>query len=62
MARMYYNEESPGRYFGDSPQLNNGILDWVVTCHMTPEISDFIPVSMAEMDKYIEVTYGYLVT
>ena len=29
---------------------------------MTPEISDFIPVPMAEMDKYIEVVYMHSVT
>ena len=42
MARMSDNKESPGRYFGDSSQLTNWILDSVATCHMTPQVSDFV--------------------
>ena len=40
---MYDNDESPSKYFGDSPQLTNRILDSGATCHMTPQVSDFIP-------------------
>ena len=29
--------------FGDSLQLTNWILDSGATCHMTPDISDFLP-------------------
>ena len=32
------------------------------TCHMTPEISDFIPGSLEDTHKYIEVTDGHHVT
>ena len=41
MARMYFNLESPRRYFGYSSQLTNWILDSGTTCHITPEILDF---------------------
>ena len=62
MARMYSNVESPRRNYGDSLQLTNWILDSVTTCHMTPEISDFIPGSLVETDKYIKVVDGNLIT
>ena len=48
MAQMSSNIESPRRYFGDSLQLTNCILDSFVTCHVTPEISDLIPGSLVE--------------
>ena len=51
---MSSNEEIPRRDFGDSSQLINWILDSGETFHMTPDISDFIPGSLAETDKYIE--------
>ena len=56
---MSSNADSSGRDFGDRLQLTNWILDSGVTCHITPEISDFIPGSMMEMDKYIEVADGH---
>ena len=31
-------------------------------CHMTPEVSDFIPGSLQDTDKYIEVADGHHVT
>ena len=62
MARMSSNVEIPRRYFGDSLQLNNCILDSGATCHMTPDISDFILGSLVEKDKYIEVADGHFVT
>ena len=62
MARMSPNEESPRRNYGYSSQLTNWILDSSVTCHMTPEISDFIPGSFLEKDKYIELSDGHFVT
>ena len=43
MARMSGNDECPGGNLGDSLQLTNWILDLGATCHMTPEVSDFIP-------------------
>ena len=62
MARMYSNEESHRINYRDSSQLNNWILDSGDTCNMIPDISDFIPVSLLETDKYIEVAYGHFVT
>ena len=43
MARMSGNDECPSEKFGDSLQLTNWILDSGATCHMTPEVSYFIP-------------------
>ena len=61
MAYMSYNAETPIRYLGDSSKLTNSILDSGATCHMTPYISYFIPVSLVETDKYIEVANGNFV-
>ena len=47
--------KSPRRYFGYILELTNWILESGKTCHMTPEISDFVLVSIVETDKYIEV-------
>ena len=62
MAHMYSNSENPRRYFGDSSQLTNWVLGSGATFHMKPDISDFIPGSFVETDKYIEVSYGHSVT
>ena len=51
MACMSGNDEYPGENFGDSSQLTNWILDYGATCHMTPEVSDFIPGSLEDTDK-----------
>ena len=59
---MYSNSENPRRYFGDSSQLTNWVLGSGATFHMKPDISDFIPGSFVETDKYIEVSYGHSVT
>ena len=58
----YSNVESPRRTYWDSLQLTNCILDSCVTCHMTPDISGFIPGSLGEADKYIKVVDGHFVT
>ena len=42
MACMSGNDECPSRNFGDNSQLNNWVLYSGATCHMTPEVSDFI--------------------
>ena len=55
---MSSNVESPRRDFDDSLYLTNSILDSGVTCHMTPEISDFVPVSLVETDTYVEFSGG----
>ena len=62
MARMSTNAESPRRNYGDSLQLTNWILESGATCHMKPEISDFLPGSLVQTDKYIEVVDGNYVT
>ena len=59
---MSFNEEITTRYFGDSLQLTNYILDAGATCRITPNISDFTPGSQVETDKYIEVADGHFVT
>ena len=41
MAQMSGNEESSSRYFVDSLQLTNWILDSGATCHMTPQVLGF---------------------
>ena len=40
---MSDNKESPVRHFGDSSQLTNWILDSGTMCHMTQQVSGFIP-------------------
>ena len=62
MARMSVNDECPSGNFGDSSKLTNWILDYGATCHMTPEVSYFIPSSLEDTDKYIEVAYIHHVT
>ena len=55
MAQMSSNDERKSENCGDSSQLTNWILDSGATCHMTPEVSDLIPGSLEDTDKYIEV-------
>ena len=59
---MYRNDERASEKYGDSSQLTNWILDSGATCHMTPEVSDFISGSVGDTDKYIEVADGHHVT
>ena len=62
MGRMSGNDESSSRDFGDLSQLTNWILDSGATCHMTPQVSYFIPGSLEDTDKHIEVADGHNVT
>ena len=62
MARMSDNNKIRSKDFGDSSQLNNCILDSEATCHMKPQVSDFIPGSLEYRDKHIEVAGGHDVT
>ena len=62
MAQMSYHYKSSSRYFGERLQLTNCILGSVATCHITPQVSDFIPGSLDDTDKYIEVADGNHVT
>ena len=59
VAPMSSNAERTRRYFGDSSQLTNWIVDSGETCHITPDISNNIPGSLVETDKYVEVSYRY---
>ena len=55
MAFMSGNDKSYSRYFGDRSKLTNWVLDSGATCHMTPQVSDFILSSLEDINKYIEV-------
>ena len=59
---MSDNNECSMRYFCDSSQLTNWVLDSGETCHMTPQVSHFIPGKLEDTDKHIEVTDGNHVT
>ena len=43
MARMSNDDKRENKDYGDSSLLTNWILDSGATCHMTPEVTDFIP-------------------
>ena len=59
---MSRDDERKSIKYGDSFQLTNWILDSGATCHMTPEVSDFVPGTLEDTDKYIEVADGHHVT
>ena len=58
MAQMSSDDKRENKNCGDSSQLTNWILDSGATCHMTPEVTDFIPGSLEDTDKFIEVADG----
>ena len=62
MARMSNDDVSKNKDYGDSSQLTNWILDSGATCHMTPEVTDFIPGTLEDTDKFIEVADEHHVT
>ena len=43
MTRMFNDDERKSGEYGESLKLTNWILDLGATCHMTPEVTDFIP-------------------
>ena len=51
MAQMSSDAERKSVKYGDSSQLPNWILNSGATCHMTPEVSDFIPGTLEDTDK-----------
>ena len=55
----FSDEEHKSVKYCDSSQLTNWILDLGATCHMTPEVTDFIPGSLEDTDKFIEVADGH---
>ena len=62
MARMSNDDVSGNKDYGDSLQLTNWILDSGATCHMMTKVTDFIPGSLEDTDKFIEVADGHHVT
>ena len=50
MARMSSDDELKNVNYGDSSKLTNWILDSGATCHMTPEVTDFISGSLEDTD------------
>ena len=62
MVRMSSNDECLSGNFGDISQLTNFFLDSGATCHMTLDVSNFIPCSLKDRAKHIEVADGYHVT
>ena len=58
MAQMSSDDEHKIIKYGDSSQLTNWILDSGATCHMIPEVSDFITASLEDTDKYIKLADG----
>ena len=59
MAIMSGDDERKSGEYCDSSQLTNWILDSGATCHMTPEVTDLIPGSLEDTDKFIEVADGH---
>ena len=59
MVRMSDNDKRPGRYLGDSSQWTSWTLDSGATCHMTPQVSSFIPGSLKDTYKHIEIVYKH---
>ena len=55
MKHMFDNDECPSGNFGDSQELTNWILGSGVMYYMTPEVSDFIPVSLEDTDKKLNL-------
>ena len=62
MSPMSSDDERKSKEHGDSSQLTNWILDSGATYHMTTEVTDFIPGSLEDTDKFIEVANGHHVT
>ena len=53
MAWMSNYDVKEIKDYGDSLQLTNWISDSGATCHMTPEVTDFITGSLEDTDKFI---------
>ena len=62
MAQMSNHDKRENKDYGNISQLTNWILDSGASCHMTPEVTDFIPGSLEDTDKFIEVADGHHVT
>ena len=62
MARMSSDDKRESKEYGESSQLTTWILDSGATCHMMPEVTDFVPGSLEDTDKFIKVADRYHVT
>ena len=62
MPRMSSDDKRKIVKYCDSSQLTNWILDSGATCHMTLEFTYFIPGSLEDTDKFIEVADRHHVT
>ena len=62
MARMSNDDVRENKDYGDSSQLTNWILDSGATCHMMPEVKDFIQGTLEDTGKFVEVVDGHHVT
>ena len=62
MARMSGNDECTTGNFDGSLQLTTWNLYSEATCHMSPEVSDFIQCLLEDIDNLIEVADGHHVT
>ena len=59
MAQMSSYDKRESKDYGDSSQLTNWILDSGATCHMMPEVTEFIPGSLEDTYIFIEVADGH---
>ena len=59
---MSSDDKRKSKDYGNSLKLTNWILDSRATCHMMPEVTDFIPGSLEDTDKFIEFADGHHVT
>ena len=59
---MSGNDEFPSGNFGDSSQLTYWVFYSGATCHITPQVSDFIQCLLEDTDKYIEVADVHHIT
>ena len=62
MARLSDNDKIHNIYFCDNSQSTNWILDSGATSHITPQVSGFIPSSLEDKDKHIEVENRHHIT
>ena len=62
MICMSVNDECSSGNFGNSLKCTNWILGSRATCHMIPEVSDFIPDLLEDTNKHIEVAGGHHIT
>ena len=59
---MSSDDKGKNKDYGNSSQLTKWILDSGAMCHMTPEVTNFIPGILEDTDKFIEVADGHHIT